>query len=58
MEARLEKIDSVAADSINQTMLLRDAAGPATSKLKSEWLGLTDTVEGIGQDGLYKFQCA
>jgi hypothetical protein len=58
MEAGLDKIDSVAADSINQTMLLRDAAGPATSKLKPEWLWLSDPREGIGQDGLDKFQCA
>jgi hypothetical protein len=57
METRLKENNPVLVDSIDQPMLLRNAAAPATGQLKSEGLRFADSFEGAAQDGIHKLQC-
>jgi len=47
---RLEEIDSVLGDAIDEAMLLGDAAAPAAGQLVLERLRLADAREGVGED--------
>jgi hypothetical protein len=58
VKPRLEKVDAVGSDAVDQTMLLRNSSAPAAGQLESERLGLADAHEWIGKHCFYEFQSA
>ena len=58
MIPRLEKVDAVPADSINQAMLLGDPSRPAARQFKLQRFGLANTLKRIAQNGFDQFQNA
>jgi hypothetical protein len=58
MVARLEKVDSGAADSVNQAMLLRDSSRPTPSEYKFQGFGLANAAKRIPNDGFHEFHYA
>jgi hypothetical protein len=57
VEARLKENDPILIDSIDQPVLLRNAAAPAIGQRKSEGFRFADSFKWDAQDGIHKFQC-
>jgi hypothetical protein len=56
--SRLEKVNAIANHAVDEAMLLRDAAAPATGQDKSQWLRLADAHKRVGQHGFNQFKRA
>lgn len=56
MKARLEEIDPVFMDDIDDPVLLGQPPGPRAREDMLQRLGLADAVEGIPQNGLDEVQ--
>ena len=54
----LEKIYTIAAYAIHETMFLCETARPASCKHVFEWLGFPDSCEWVAQDAFDKFEGA
>jgi len=54
--SRLVEFDAIARHSINQPMLLRDPAAPATRQLESKRFGFADATEMIVENGRHQIQ--
>jgi len=51
MVTRLQKINSILADQVNNAMLLREAARPCTGRKMLQWLRLSDAGKRFSQNG-------
>jgi hypothetical protein len=56
MVASLKKIDGRLADTVYQSVFLRDAPGPTTCKQVFEWFRLARTVEWIAHHRVYQIE--
>ena len=56
MIARLEEVDALITDPVDQTVLLPDAPRPATGEHVSQWLRLARTLEWVAKRCLNKLQ--